>query len=39
MRIEPTFMTEWADAGYLLELDDVVNAISADQYVAGQPVC
>ncbi|MBZ0275766.1 MAG: extracellular solute-binding protein [Anaerolineae bacterium] len=33
--IEPTFMSEWANAGYLLPLDDVVNAIGADQYMAG----
>ncbi len=33
--IEPTLMTEWAEAGYLLELDDVVNAIGVEDYVEG----
>ncbi|MCP4423618.1 MAG: sugar ABC transporter substrate-binding protein [Chloroflexi bacterium] len=33
--IEPTLMTEWADAGYLLPLDDVVTAVGVDDYVAG----
>ncbi|MGB0386621.1 MAG: ABC transporter substrate-binding protein [Ardenticatenaceae bacterium] len=33
--IEPTLMTEWADAGYLLELEDVVAAIGADDYMEG----
>ncbi len=33
--IEPTFMTEWAEAGYLLPLNDVVASIGADDYVTG----
>ncbi len=33
--IEPTLMTKWADAGYLLSLDDVVAGIGADDYQAG----
>lgn len=33
--IEPTLMTEWAEAGYLLPLDDVVSEIGADDYVEG----
>jgi ABC-type glycerol-3-phosphate transport system substrate-binding protein len=33
--IEPTFMTDWAEAGYLLPLDDLVTAIGSDDYVAG----
>ncbi len=33
--IEPTLMTEWADSGYLLPLDDVVVDIGEDDYVAG----
>lgn len=33
--IEPTFMTDWAEAGYLLPLDDVVAAIGRDDYVDG----
>ncbi len=32
--IEPTFMIDWAEAGYLLPLDDVVEAIGVDDYVA-----
>lgn len=33
--IEPTFMTDWAEAGYLLPLDDVVEAIGPSDYVPG----
>ncbi|MEJ2750886.1 MAG: extracellular solute-binding protein, partial [Anaerolineae bacterium] len=33
--IEPTFMTDWAEAGYLLPLDDAVAAIGRDDYVDG----
>lgn len=33
--IEPTLMTEWVEAGYLLPLDDVVNEIGVNDYVAG----
>ncbi len=33
--IEPTLMTEWAEAGYLLPLEDVVDAIGAEDYVEG----
>ena len=33
--IEPTFMSDWAEAGYLLPLNDVVAAIGQDDYVAG----
>ncbi len=33
--IEPTLMHEWVDAGYLLPLDSVVDAIGADDYVEG----
>ncbi len=33
--IEPTFMTDWAEAGYLLPLNDVVAAIGEDDYVDG----
>ncbi|MEW5958705.1 MAG: sugar ABC transporter substrate-binding protein [Chloroflexota bacterium] len=33
--IEPTLMIEWAEAGYLLPLDDVVNEIGPDDYEAG----
>jgi len=33
--IEPTLMTEWADAGYLLPLDDVVAAIGEEDYLEG----
>ncbi len=33
--IEPTLMTDWAEAGYLLPLDDVVDAIGRDDYVEG----
>ncbi len=33
--IEPTLMTEWAEAGYLLPLDDIVAAIGPEDYVEG----
>lgn len=33
--IEPTLMTEWVEAGYLLPLDDVVSKIGVDDYVKG----
>ena len=33
--IEPTLMTEWAEAGYLLPLDDVVRAIGEEDYIEG----
>lgn len=33
--IEPTLMTDWVDAGYLLPLDDLVDTIGADDYVDG----
>jgi len=33
--IEPALMSQWADAGYLLPLDDVVTNISADDFVEG----
>ncbi len=33
--IEPALMSQWADAGYLLPLDDVVTAIGADDFVEG----
>ncbi len=33
--IEPTLMTDWVDAGYLLPLDDLVAAIGPDDYVDG----
>ncbi|RME82978.1 MAG: sugar ABC transporter substrate-binding protein [Caldilineae bacterium] len=33
--IEPTLMTEWAEAGYLLPLDEVVAAIGEEDYVPG----
>lgn len=33
--IEPAFMTEWAEAGYLYPLDDVVEAIGRHDYIAG----
>ncbi|MFQ5422290.1 MAG: ABC transporter substrate-binding protein, partial [Anaerolineae bacterium] len=33
--IEPTLMGDWADAGYLLPLDEVVTAVGADDYVPG----
>jgi len=33
--IEPVLMTDWADAGYLLPLDDVVAEIGVNDYVEG----
>lgn len=33
--IEPALMREWAEAGYLLPLDDVVNAIGRADYTPG----
>jgi len=33
--IEPTLMTEWADAGYLLPLDDVVAAMRTSHLALG----
>lgn len=33
--IEPTLMTDWVEAGYLLPLDDLVAAIGSDDYVDG----
>ncbi|MCP4356882.1 MAG: sugar ABC transporter substrate-binding protein [Chloroflexi bacterium] len=33
--IEPTFMTDWAEAGYLLPLNDVVAKIGAEDYMDG----
>ncbi len=33
--IEPALMSEWADAGYLLPLDDVVSNIGANDFVEG----
>jgi multiple sugar transport system substrate-binding protein len=33
--IEPTLMTKWVDAGYLLSLNDVVSGIGADDFVDG----
>ncbi len=33
--IEPTFMTDWAEAGYLLPLNDVVANIGHDDYIDG----
>jgi multiple sugar transport system substrate-binding protein len=33
--IEPALMSQWADAGYLLPLDDVVANIGADDFVEG----
>src|SRR5512132_153246 len=33
--IEPALMSQWADAGYLLPLDDVVANIGADDFVQG----
>lgn len=33
--IEPTLMTEWVEAGYLLPLDDVVSTIGVDDFVEG----
>lgn len=33
--IEPALMSQWADAGYLLPLDDVVTNIGIDDFVEG----
>lgn len=33
--IEPTLMTEWVESGYLLELDDVAEAIGIQDYQEG----
>jgi multiple sugar transport system substrate-binding protein len=33
--IEPTLMSQWVAAGYLLPLDDVVTAIGEQDFVAG----
>ncbi|MFZ5920958.1 MAG: ABC transporter substrate-binding protein [Chloroflexota bacterium] len=33
--IEPALMSQWAEAGYLLPLDDVVANIGADDFVEG----
>jgi ABC-type glycerol-3-phosphate transport system substrate-binding protein len=33
--IEPALMSQWADAGYLLPLDDVVANIGANDFVEG----
>jgi len=33
--IEPALMSQWADAGYLLPLDDVVTNIGANDFVDG----
>lgn len=33
--IEPALMSQWADAGYLLPLNDVVENIGADDFVEG----
>jgi len=33
--IEPTLMTEWAEAGYLLPLDEIVSGIGEADYVEG----
>lgn len=33
--IEPALMSQWADAGYLLPLDDVVANIGADDFAEG----
>jgi ABC-type glycerol-3-phosphate transport system substrate-binding protein len=33
--IEPALMSQWADAGYLLPLDDVVANIGTDDFVEG----
>lgn len=33
--IEPVLMTNWAEAGYLLPLDDVAAAIGVDDYTPG----
>ena len=33
--IEPALMSQWADAGYLLPLDDVITNIGKDDFVDG----
>lgn len=33
--IEPTLISQWIDAGYLLPLDDVASAIGVNDFVAG----
>ncbi len=33
--IEPTLISQWVDAGYLLPLDDVVSVIGEGDFVAG----
>jgi ABC-type glycerol-3-phosphate transport system substrate-binding protein len=33
--IEPTLMSQWVEADYLLPLDDVVSAIGEDDFVTG----
>lgn len=33
--IEPALMSQWADAGYLLPLDDMVTNIGVDDFVEG----
>ena len=33
--IEPALMSQWADAGYLLPLDDVASAIGINDFVEG----
>ncbi len=33
--IEPTLMSEWAEAGYLLPLDEVVSGVGEADYVEG----
>jgi ABC-type glycerol-3-phosphate transport system substrate-binding protein len=33
--IEPTLMSQWVDAGYLLPLDDVVTAIGESDFAVG----
>jgi ABC-type glycerol-3-phosphate transport system substrate-binding protein len=33
--IEPTLISEWIESGYVIPLDDVVEAISRDEYLPG----
>lgn len=33
--VEPTLMTQWVDAGYLLPLNDIVDNIGVDDFVDG----
>jgi len=33
--VEPTLMTQWVDAGYLLPLNDIVENIGVDDFVDG----